>query len=95
MATLNGYKISGTIASTTTFQIIYTPSNTRGFIYVVAGGPCYSMVMAFFEAYSGFSYGSLTQLATAGNGVQGVLNPPNTSTGGTVNITNGQAVACR
>ena len=79
-------KTSGSFASTATFQTIYTPVNQRGFIYVGAGPPCYSTAMAFFEALTGYSYGSLTLLAQSGNAAQGVLNTSSAATGGIVNV---------
>ena len=80
-------KTSGSITSTITFQTIYSPVNQHGFIYVAAGGPCYSTAMAFFETLAGFSYGSLTLTAQSGNAAQLPINISSATTGGTVNIT--------
>ena len=43
--------------------------------------------MAFFEALTGYSYGSLTLLAQSGNAAQTAINTSSAATGGTVNIT--------
>ena len=91
MATLNGYKTSGTFASTTTFQNLYAMSYTpgsRGIITVVgqSGGPNYGMISAFFEGTSAQSYASITQIACSGNNAQAAINPTNATTGGTQTI---------
>jgi hypothetical protein len=78
MATLNGYKTSGSIAATTTFQTIFTwAASTRGFITVIAVAPNYSMFAGFFEGTSNGSYNSLTQIAPSGNSNQALLNTTN------------------
>ena len=79
-------KTSGSIASTTTFQTLYSSVNQRGFIYVAAGAPCYSTAMAFFEAYTGYSYGSLTLMAQSGNASSAAINTSNATTGGVVKV---------
>ena len=75
MATLNGYKTSGTFASTTSWQTIYTmnySSGSRGFITVYGqfNGPNYGMITCFFDGVNNISYPSLTQIACSGNGAQ-------------------------
>jgi hypothetical protein len=85
--TLNNLRTSGTLASTTTFQTIFSPVNQRGFIYVAAGAPCYSTACAFFEALTNFSFSSLTLISQSGNAAQASINTSSASTGGTVNIT--------
>ena len=88
MATLNGYKTSGSITSNTTFQTVYTiTSGTRGFSTLVSqGNNC--IIMAFFEFTTGTTYASLTQLAQAGNNYQtSAPSAPNTASGGTVGMT--------
>ena len=90
MATLNGYKTSGSFLSNTTFQTIFTPSSavaSRGFITVATsgGGANSGMVMAFFEYSSGNTYPSLTQLALSGNTFpQATITGPNTCNGSQV-----------
>ena len=86
MSTLNGLRTNGTLSSTTTFQTIFNPVNQRGFIYVAAGPPCYSAAAAFFEAYTGYSYGSLTLIAQSGNAAGTAINTSSAATGGTVNV---------
>jgi hypothetical protein len=91
MATLNGYKTSGTFAATTTFQTIYTMnyiSGTRGIITVTGqlGGPNYGMIACFFEGTNNVSFPSLTQIACSGNSSQSSINSSNVSTGGTQTI---------
>jgi hypothetical protein len=84
MATLNGYKTSGSIGATTSFQTIFIPSNSRGIITAITtgGGSNAGMVMAFFEFTNGNTNPSLTQLAVSGNAFpQAVLNTPNTFSG--------------
>ena len=92
MATLNGYKTSGTFAATTTFQTCYTfysaGTGIRGYITITGGttnGAYAGMVMAFFDWSSG-SWPSLTQMAVSGNAAQGNLNPPNTLGGGSQTV---------
>ena len=85
--TINNLRTSGTIASTTSFQTIFSPVNQRGFIYVAAGTPCYSTACAFFEALTSYSYSSLTLVSQCGNAAQASINTSSASTGGTVNIT--------
>jgi hypothetical protein len=82
MATLNGYKTSGSISATTTFQTIYTITTSgQGIITVSGTSPSYlGMVMGFFQWLPNGSNASLTQLAASGNGAQAVL-APNTFTG--------------
>ena len=88
MSTLNGYKTSGTIAGTSTFQAIYTVAlGTRGFITVIAMAPNYNMFMGFFEWTTSGTYQSLTQMAQSGNYTQLALNPTNASSAGTVTLT--------
>jgi hypothetical protein len=86
MSTLNGLRTSGVISSTTTFQTIFIPGNQRGFIYVAAGPPCYSAAAAFFEAFTGYSYGSLTLIAQSGNAASAPINTSSAATGGVVNV---------
>jgi hypothetical protein len=86
MSTLNGLRTNGTLSSTTTFQTIFNPVNQRGFIYVAAGPPCYSAATAFFEAFTGYSYGSLTLIAQSGNAAGAPINTSSAATGGTVNV---------
>ena len=84
IATLNGYKTSGTFAATTAWQTFFTfPSGTRGFVTVIGAAGNLGMMMGLFEGTSGQTYGSLTQLAASGNNNQAVLNTTNASTGGT------------
>ena len=85
MSTLNGYKTSGSLSGTSTYQTIYTVVlGTRGFITVIASAPTYNMFMGFFEWTSGSTYQSLTQLAQSGNTNQLALNTTNASSAGTV-----------
>ena len=86
MATLNGYKTSGTFSGTTTFQNLVNAiaGGMRGIITVTAGAPNYSMIAAFFE-YSE-TYCSLTQIAASGNTNQLALNTSNAASAGTQNV---------
>ena len=82
MATLNGYKTSGSIAATTTFQTIFTwASGTQGFITMIGSGTATGMMCCFFEGLSGLSYPSITQLASSGQSGQASLNTSNTGAG--------------
>jgi hypothetical protein len=82
IATLNGYRTSGTIASTTTFQIVYTPSSgTRGFITLTSSSN--GMITAFFEYTNNITYPCLVQLAISGNAQQPVLTSSSSTFNGT------------
>ena len=69
MATLNGYKTSGTFSATTTFQDIHVlnSAGSRGFITVIGNSHNIGMSIAFFENYPSRSYPSLTAMAMSGN----------------------------
>jgi hypothetical protein len=87
MTTLNGYKTSGAISGTSTYQTMYTVAlGTRGFITVIAASPTYNMFMGLFEWTSAATYQSLTQLAQSGNTNQSNLNTTNASSAGTVSL---------
>ena len=83
MATINDYKSNGTIAATTTFQTIYTPtSGKQGIITVVSTSGSYpSMMAAFFQWTSGATVPSLTQIASSGNATQSAINTTNVGAG--------------
>ena len=84
VATLNGYKTSGTFSATTTFQTIFTwASPARGFITMLGSGANTGMLTCFFEGTGGQSFPSLTQIACSGNAGQAVLNTTNTTSAGT------------
>ena len=84
MATLNGYKTTGSISGTTSFQTIYNINGNSGFIIVFAGAPNNSNITALF--CTGANY-CLTQIASAGNANQTALNTTNAASGGTCNLT--------
>ena len=85
MATLNGYKTSGTISSTTSFQTVYTPSSgTRGFITLTSSSN--GMITAFFEYTNNITYPCLVQLAISGNAQQPVLTSSSSTFNGTQTI---------
>ena len=92
MALLNGYKTSGTFASTASWQNLYTFSYTssgcRGFITVTGqvNGPSYGMITAFFEGTLATSYATLTQIACSGNGAGASKNTSGAIAGGTQTI---------
>ena len=85
MNTISGYKSSGTIAATTSFQSIYSiTAGTQGFITAVCQGSPFGMVMAYFQ-WSNYTYQTLTQLAiSAGTAPTYPLavQAPNTTTTG-------------
>ena len=92
MATLNGYKTSGTISVSSTYQTLYTVAQgTRGFITIVAIAPFYNMFMGYFEWTTSGSYQSLTRIAQSDNSVQANLNTTNASTAGTIYLSVQQA----
>ena len=88
MATLNGYKTSGTFSATTTYQTIYTLApNVRGFTTAIGSGSSIGAFTAFFDAYSGGSYPSLTAVAMSGNsGMSSGIQAPNTLGAGTQTV---------
>ena len=86
IATLNGYKTSGTFSGTTSWQTIFSCANVKGFIAITSGSPNLSMITAFFENATNTTYASLTLIASSGNNNQLTLNTSNTSSGGTQNV---------
>ena len=91
LSAINAWKTSGTFASTTTFQNLYTIANnpgSRGFITVTGqlGGPNFGMITCFFEGSSNQSYACLTQIACTGNGQPPSINTTAVCTGGTQTI---------
>ena len=88
MATLNSYKLSGTLSATTAFQTIYTLSTScQGIVTACSANSAYmGMCMGFFQWYYNGTNATLTQLAACGNGTPAALQTPNTITG-TNNIT--------
>ena len=86
VATLNGYKTSGTFSATTTFQTIFNFSGTRGFITMIGSGANTGMLTCFFEATYGQSFSSLTQIACSGSAAQALLNTTNSTSAGTQTV---------
>jgi hypothetical protein len=76
-------RTSGTLASTTSFQTIYTiVSNQHGIVRVSSTNTSYpSMMIALFEWTNGSTYPSLTQIASSGNANQASINTTNTGNG--------------
>ena len=67
MATLNGYKISGTFSANTTYQTIYTLPTTgiRAFVNACCTTSPYVFLLCFVE-WEPSTYPSITQLAWSG-----------------------------
>jgi hypothetical protein len=90
MATLNGYKTSGSISATTSFQTIYTVAQgTRGIITVVCNSAP-GTVMALFEwETASNTFAMLTQLAFSAGSSPGfpfAATAPNTSSSGSQTV---------